>query len=681
MRWFRQATVGTAVTAIILYGGVARSQDANRSNSSQRAPLLDRLRRSFTGEPETPHKHVHTHTKTTGGSPAKSDDSGPSRLTNQSATSAKSRSGTSSPTAAPPIKSSTSRTSSSRRTASRSQPEESELATESTEEPTPSLADEPEVAMVPKRIDDEVESAPAVVAPAKPHATKTIKVESKRPASDVTGDPKSLFHRTMPSVSIHGTGPHRLAVGQPADYKLVVANEGDQPASDLVVMVSLPDAAEVSSTRPTAGTIDRSPSGSALQWAIRTLSAGKREELTLRIVPHSSTAMALDVRCGVAAVATSTTLEVQEAKLALSIDGAAEVLCGEKELYRLTISNPGNGPAENAVIHLMPLPPDDGAPATHRIGTLAPGETKVVEIELVARQGGHLTIQARATADGGIQTAAGHDVAVRQPAVQLEVAGPPRQYAGAPASYRVRVRNTGDATARRVHVTAVLPEGSECVGASHDAKIDIKHGRATWTLSSLSAGAEQLFTLRCLVKSPGENRLEATVTADGNLKHSDLAVTEVMAVADLALEVTDPSGAVPVGQDAIYEVRVRNRGDRAADGVDVSAFFSDGVEPFTTDGPAQSIASGTVVFETLQSLAPGEVKVLKIHAKATAPGTHRFRAELQCKSLGTKLTTEETTLFYADVPAVRSSQQESVADEKPRQEPHLARPKRGREMR
>ncbi|HQU45498.1 MAG TPA: hypothetical protein PK867_21975, partial [Pirellulales bacterium] len=608
MRWLRQATVSTALTAIVVYSGTAAAQETNHS-AHRRAPLLDRLRRSLTGEPETPPKHLHpTPAGKTSGDPAKSDDGGPTRLTNQSATTAKARSGPSSETKAPTIKSSTSRTSSSRRTTSRPQPVESETPTETPTEDTPTLADEPELAMVPDKLGrDDLESESAVVAgPARPHASKPVKTENKRAASDESGDPKSLFVRTMPKVTIQGTGPHRLSVGQPADYKLVVANHGDQPASDLVVMVSLPDTAELSSTRPSAGTIDGSPGGCALQWAIRTLPPGKHEELALRIVPHDSAALALDVRCGIAAVSAKTTLDVQEAKLALQIDGAVEVLCGEKEIYRLTVSNPGNGPAENAVIHLMPLPPDEGAPATHRIGTLAAGETKVVEIELVARQGGPLTIQARATADGGIHTTAGHEVAVRQPAVQVEVAGPPRQYAGAPATYRLRVRNSGDATARRVKVTAVLPEGSECAAASHDAKIDIKHGRATWSLSSLPAGAEQLFTVKCLMKSPGENRLEATVTADGNLKHSNVALTDVTAVADLVLDVVDPSGAVPIGQDSVYEVRVRNRGDRAAEGVDVTAFFSNGVEPFSTDGPAHSISSGTVVFETLPSLGAGE---------------------------------------------------------------------------
>jgi uncharacterized repeat protein (TIGR01451 family) len=634
------------------------------------AERFDRLRRSLSREPEpvAAPRHVHP------GHPKKAD-AAPPRLTNQSAKPAKSETATEAKL--PSVKSSSVRPSSSRRTATRSQPAADESS--STEEPT--LADEPEVAMAPIRSEDaEPEFDEPTVAPAatKPRA-KVIKAE-KQHLVQSDGESKSLFTRSTPKVTIHGSGPRRLAVGQAAEYKLTVNNEGDQPANDLVVMISLPDSAELSSTRPSTGTIDRSPSGSALQWAIRSLSAGKHEELVLRIVPHDSVAMALDVRCGFAAISAKTTLDVQEAKLALKIDGAEEVFCGEKAIYRLVITNPGNGAAENAVIHLMPLPPDEGAPATHLIGTLAPGESKVVEIELVARQGGRLTIQARATADGGLAVAASEEVAVHQAAVQVEVVGPPRQYAGAPATYRIHVRNPGDAPARRVKITAMLPGGSECLVASHDGKIDSKQGQASWSLSSLAAGAEQLFTVKCLVKSPGENRLEAVIEADGDLKHSNLATTDVVAVADLVLDIADPSGAVPVGQDSVYEVRIRNRGAQAAEGVEVTAFFSKGVEPFAADGSAHAVKSGTVVFETLASLAPGKEKVLKIHAKAAAAGTHRVRVELQCKSLGTKLTEEETTLYYADLPAERSSEQEMIADEPPAETPHIATPKR-RELR
>ena len=50
----------------------------------------------------------------------------------------------------------------------------------------------------------------------------------------------------------------------------------------------------------------------------------------------------------------------------------------------------------------------------------------------------------------------------------------------------------------------------------------------------------------------------------------------------------------------------------------------------------------------MDNLAPGSETVLKIHAKATASGTHVFRAEVACDEIGMKLAAEETTRFFAE---------------------------------
>ncbi|HET6882308.1 MAG TPA: hypothetical protein VFI31_19240 [Pirellulales bacterium] len=659
-----------ALAALVQFYSSAAGQE-QRHVATNRGPLAERfgrLRRSLVGEEDPTPQHVHT----------RAPKSAPPRLTSQSVHQAQPSSTTN---ATKSITSSSDGASSSRRTAMRSQPDET-VVSSSDGEPTLAEAKPTQLRADDQGAPDEDESAanPLPVAQPQKAPAKAVHTEKKAPAGrDDHGG--TLFTRTMPQITLRASGPKRLDVGQAGEFHLVLANEGEQAANDVVVMVSLPETAELASTLPSTGTVDRAATGTALQWAIRKLTSGKREELTLRIVPHDSAKIDLDVRCGCAGIAATAKLDVQEARLALHINGATEVLCGEKEIYRLSVSNSGNGPAENTVIHLLPLPPEDGAPATHRLGTLAAGETKTVEIELVARQGGKLSIQARATADGGLNVAAAEDVTVRQPIVQVEVVGPARQYAGAPATYRVRVRNPGDAPARRVKIAAILPEGAECVAASHDGKIDVKHARATWSLSSLAAGAEQLFTVKCLVKTPGENRLEAVAEADGGLKHTNLATTEVIAVADLVLDISDPSGAVPIGQDSVYEVRVRNRGDRAADGVEITAQFSKGVEPVAVDGAAHSVSAAGVVFETIPSLGPGQEKSFTIHAKGAAAGVHRFRVELQCKSLGTRLTEEETTLYYADLPADKSSDAESVVDQPAEEAPHVAAPKRVRSVR
>jgi hypothetical protein len=151
------------------------------------------------------------------------------------------------------------------------------------------------------------------------------------------------------------------------------------------------------------------------------------------------------------------------------------------------------------------------------------------------------------------------------------------------------------------------------------------------------------------VNTPGKNQLRLTAaTAIGDLTDTKLAETNVIALADLKLEVADPSGPVAVGDDAVYEIRVQNRGASAAKDVNVIALFSAGVEPVHVDGAQYSVSDGRVSFRAIEELPAGRQVVLKIRAQAVQPGTHVFRAEVLCRDLEIKLAAEETTRFFAD---------------------------------
>lgn len=683
------ASACTALAILAASHGSARAQ--HHMHSPHRASLgerLDRFRRSLLGDEEpTPAAAKVARAPNS----ARLDGGGQPRMTRQSAVKAQGKARPPSSTwststakrAKPGRSSSGSKLSNSSRrgTAAASQtPAELPPVTSDDEtsiEPQPLVADSERLASEP---DGETAGETGDGAP------RVARVE-KHTGGPTRPDPSMLFSRSTPLVTVRGSGPRRLAVGQVAEYRVVVINEGPQPASDVAVRVGLPAAIEVQSSKATSGAIEPATSGAALQWTLRTLAPDNEEECVLKIAARDNRPFDFDVKLDAAPVAVKHTIEVEEAQLALAIDGPSQVLAGSKEVYRLTVSNPGNGAAENVVVHLLPLSSDETEVSSHRIGTVGAGESKVVEIELAARQGGQLSIQARASGDGDLKASAVEEVTVRQPGIHIEVVGPARQYAGAAATYHVHLRNPGDAPARRVKVTAALPEKAEYVAASHDGKFDAKHNQAVWTVASLAPGVEQIFTVKCVVHAGGENRVEAAALADGDLRHSNVALTEVVAVADLVLDVSDPSGAIAVGEDALYEVRIRNRGDKAAEGIDVVAFFSKGIEPVTVDGGAFAITPGTVSFDSIPTLTPGKELVFKVHAKAETAGTHHFRVELQCKSVGTKLTQEETTLFYGEEasPEVRA---EAPTEEAPRaaqspaiRAPRLATPRQGTELR
>jgi hypothetical protein len=165
--------------------------------------------------------------------------------------------------------------------------------------------------------------------------------------------------------------------------------------------------------------------------------------------------------------------------------------------------------------------------------------------------------------------------------------------------------------------------------------------------------------------NPGANTTQVISVAEGDLRNTASISTVVEALADLTLEVKDPQGPVPVGQEALYEVHVRNRGTKSADGVEVLAFFSEGIEPTEVEGGPHQISPGQIALAPIATLGPGHEMIYKIKAKAAKSGNHIFRAEVQCPALDTKLAAEETTRFYGETadggPAAEEPASEAAA--------------------
>ncbi len=407
---------------------------------------------------------------------------------------------------------------------------------------------------------------------------------------------------------------------------------------------------------------------SQIHWQVGRLEAEGREKLILKIVPRESRPLDLTVKWDYKPTTSQAVIEVQEPRLVMQLDGPREVLYGRPEIYRLEITNAGNGGAENVVLSLFPMGPSQGPPATHQFGNLVAGEKKAVEVELTARHTGTLTIKVDAKADAGVEAHLAEKILVRRAGLAVAVEAPAIQYVGTDATYRIRVNNPGNAPAKNVEVTASLPPEMKYVTNVQGGLPDADHRKVTWTAESLSPGGEVVFLLTCDLHTAGSGRLNVLAKADDDVAASGDAMTRIEAIADLTLSVTDPSGPVPVGQETTYELHVHNRGTKAAENVEVVVYFSYGIEPFSAEGHQNRIGSGQVVFDTIPNIAPGEDLMLKVCARADAPGNHVCRAEVSCEALGTRLVSEETTHFYSlakisppTAPSTSSSQTEEPA--------------------
>ncbi len=501
---------------------------------------------------------------------------------------------------------------------------------------------------------------PAAEPPAGIDAISSKPLPELAPAADHASG-AVLFTRQSPQLSVETAGPRTIVIGREATYTVTMKNSGDVAAQEVIVSVKIPDWTDVAGSQASAGVARQGTAeGEAFQWKLPRLEAHGKESLTLRLIPRKGRAFDLAVQWTFSPIASQTLVEVQEPKLTMSIAGPDEVTFGQSKVYKLMISNPGTGDAENVVVLLAPLGGSAAPPSKHPIGTIRAGDSKTVELELTARQSGTLSIHASATAEPGLKVEAAQEVLVRRAAVAVSIDGAKSKYAGTMAGYTIAIANPGNATADNVHITATLPQGSKFVSASSGGQWKADQSAVVWSLPPLHAGAQAAMEFKCTLTNPGPNRIQVASTSTADVSDTANIITNVEALADLKLEVSDPAGPIGVGDEVVYELKVRNRGTKSAEGIGVVAYFSDGIEPVGATGGAHDIANGVVAFRPLPMLAAGADATFKIRARADRSGKQVFRAEIECGALGTKLVTAEEVQVYGadDVPGLMRSEKQ-----------------------
>ncbi len=463
-------------------------------------------------------------------------------------------------------------------------------------------------------------------------------------------EPGILFTTQSPVLSVEATGPRKVLIGKEALFVVKIHNSG-ATANNVLVTVNIPHEVDVASSQASVGATQSPGQGERhepLEWKIDRLESKTSETLNLKLVPRKSAPLDLAVKYTFTPEASQTLVEVQEPKLAMTISGPEEVQYGQSKIYKLTISNPGNGDSENVVVGLLPIGRATEGASSHRLGTVRAGESKTIDVELSARQAGAITIKAQAFADGGLRAEASEQVMVRRASLRIDVEAPKVKYAGTVGTFHVKVVNAGNATADNVQVSAVLPPDAKYITSNGGGRFEPQQGKINWAVGTLQPGGERTLDMQCSLSTPGENRMQFVSMADGNLSAAATSTTRVEALADLKLEVRDPQGPIAVGEETVYEVHVRNRGTKAAHGVDLSVFFSEGLEATSVEGGSHEIGPGQVIFKPIATVGAGDTAVYRVHARADKSGNHIFRAEVVCQSLHTKLAAEEATHFYGD---------------------------------
>jgi len=428
-----------------------------------------------------------------------------------------------------------------------------------------------------------------------------------------------------PELTLVITGAAQIKHGHSQTYTAVIDNQGNADARDVSLLVML-------------------QGKQAQSLEIGNVLAGQRRRIQFELQPEQAGALALNAVAtgagGVQAVANGS-IQVMHQDIELSLDGPRQLRLGESGRFTLKVRNRGNVDAGKLVVNVSM---GDSVLDSLLEGALPAGQQKQVMFEVSPTQPGNHTLTAVALTDDGTQSAATTRLQVRHGQLELSAQGPAANFSGGEATYEVKVKNTGDAPADDVLITAHLPEAADYLGGVE--RIEFYEG-VTWRVGTLQPGDEQTYRLNCLLETPGEQTVIFNAAGAGELTATDKVVTSVEALADIRLYVADPQGLVPVGEDAVYEIELHNRGVKAARDIQLKMLLGDALQPNTTEGlPAQVNPTG-VVFETIDELGPKETRKIRVTMQATEQGAHQFRVEASATNPETFVASEGTTRFYA----------------------------------
>ena len=459
-------------------------------------------------------------------------------------------------------------------------------------------------------------------------------------------EPGNPTGRQEPAVSLEWIGPAAAKVGQPADYAIMVRNVCNIAVQKVIVQVRVPQGVNVAATEPKAEANDN-----VLMWEVGTLLPRQEKRIQMKFVSPAKG----DMACQAWVTFTGSSvmrMMVREPKLLVKATAPEKALVGDPAHFVLTVSNPGDHPAELVKITATlseGLENARGNTIKYDVGTLAPGDTRSVQVLCIAKAGGEQKCEATAEADGGLKAADKATLNVITPRLDLEVNGPKLRYLDRKAVYTFKVTNPGDAPASNVTISDVLPEGFKFLGADNGGRHDFSTRSVAWFLGEVGPGQTREVKMEVLAINPGEHQHKVTAQASRGLKVEGEILTRVEGLSAMLMEVVDVEDPVEVSAETAYEIRVTNTGSKTETDVKLVCTVPPQMQFKSAQGPVRFQQTGSeIVFDPLPKLAPRADAIYRIVVVATGKGDARFKAQLTSTNLVEPVIKQESTRVYGD---------------------------------
>ena len=475
------------------------------------------------------------------------------------------------------------------------------------------------------------------------------------PGDSSLDSPDRNFSQVMrPQLSIQKRAPERATVGVPHEYTIVVSNEGDSSAYDVIVDDELGDAARLEYSKPSAE-FDRA--SGKLSWKIQELGPRENQEILVRITPTGEGTLDGVATVRFKAQVKSATV-ITAPKITLEVTGPPEVKVGDEVQLQYTVRNSGTGDAGNVILRSV-LPPglkhSEGGDLEYEIENLRAGDQEKIDLTVVAAEPGSLRANSEVTVSGvsADRTTTAIDIVGAQLTIQR--LGPERRFVGRTATFQNIIANDSNFEANRAVVTEQVPEGMRFVSADNGGVYNPQTGRIRWEIERLLPHKQTVLEVELEALSAGRRQtiVEVVESAGFRSQATENTIVTVEDYENMTADISRQDAPVAVGETFGFTITIENRGTAVARNAEMIVNVPTEISvkaAGTRTNPARRVGN-SVHYALVEAIQPGEKMTFELKLQGERPAQNALvRASLKYEHLKDPLIVTESVTIFEDRP-------------------------------
>lgn len=470
----------------------------------------------------------------------------------------------------------------------------------------------------------------------------------------VTGDSRGrdVSEVMRPQLSIQKRAPDTATVGVPHEYTIVVSNEGDSAAYDVIVDDELGSGARLETSTPIAN-FDR-VSGK-LSWGIRELAPHQKQEIVVRITPTGEGTLDGVASIRFKAQVKSATV-ITAPKLSLEMTSPDSVKVGDEVELHYVIRNNGSGDARNVILRSV-LPPglkhSEGGDLEYEIDNLPAGGKEIIDLIVVAAEPGNYHTVSEITISGVSADKGSTDIKIIGSQLNIQRLGPDRRLVGRSGTFQNIITNETEFEATNAVVTEQVPEGMRFVSADNGGTYNPQNGRVRWVIDRLASGKQVTLEIELEAISAGQRETVVEVTESAGFRSQAQAVVKVEDFENMTADISRQDKPVAIGESFGFTITIENRGTAIAKNVEMVIEVPPEIAVKAAGSrtvPARR-QGNSVRYAIVEAIPPGEKMTfeLKLQGEKQARNA-RVLASLKYDQMPKPLIVSEAVTIFDDSP-------------------------------